>query len=532
MRKYLPTMSHRPAASCEPRRVQCDNGPWPLHSAAASRVVESAALASAAPQSLMQRAGLAVARLALATAPHAQRVAVLAGPGNNGGDGLVAALHLHRAGREVRVHLLADLTRLPADAADALQCALAGGVLVSSGPLVLDGADLVIDALLGLGARPLQPGAIADAVAHINASRSPVLAVDLPSGLNPDTGQPNGQAAVRATATLSLLTLKPGLFTGAGRDHAGVVWFDGLGIAPLSTHITAFLITAADAQAVLQSRPHTSHKGSFGDLAVVGGAPGMTGAAWLAARSALPAGAGRVYVSLLDEHAAMLDPLRPELMLRNAWWRAPPAVLLAATVVAGCGGGTDIAAALPALLSQAGRLVLDADALNALAADPALLALLTARAARGRPTVLTPHPLEAARLLGCSAMEVQHDRLTAAQALADRHRCVVVLKGSGTVVADAGALPCVNPTGNALLASAGTGDVLAGWIGGLWAAGQPSITSAQAACAAVWLLGRAADRQAARRGGALPLRAADLIDAMRDAIHDAIHDAMHDAAQF
>jgi hydroxyethylthiazole kinase-like uncharacterized protein yjeF len=243
----------------------------------------------------------------------------------------------------------------------------------------------------------------------------------------------------------------------------------------------------------------------------------MAGAAWLAASAGLAAGAGRIYLSLLDHAAAAFDGQRPELMLRRAWWQAPPALLAASTVVCGCGGGTEVAAALPPLLSHAGRLVLDADALNAIAADSMLATLLSARAARGRPTVLTPHPLEAARLLGCSVQEIQRDRLAAAAALTARHACVVVLKGSGTVITEPGALPCINPTGNAALASAGTGDVLAGWIGGTWAAHGQSISGLQAARASVWLHGRAADLSAARGNGASPLRAADLIDAMHDA---------------
>jgi ADP-dependent NAD(P)H-hydrate dehydratase / NAD(P)H-hydrate epimerase len=331
---------------------------------------------------------------------------------------------------------------------------------------------------------------------------------------------------VRASATLSLLTLKPGLYTAEGRDHAGQIWFDSLGLdhqtRAMAAAASGRLIDGSDIGLLWQARKHASHKGSFGDLAVIGGAPGMTGAAWLAARAGLAAGAGRVYVSLLDGEAPMLDPGRPELMGRQAWWLSPPPTLAAATVVCGCGGGKEVGQALPTLLARTGRLLLDADALNILAEDPALIARLYARAGHGLPTVLTPHPLEAARLLGCTTAEVQRDRLAAAQTLADRHRCIVVLKGSGTVVAAPDTLLAINPTGNALLASPGTGDVLAGFIGGLWAtrasalAGGAAVTAAaQAACAAVWLHGRAADHEAARSGAALPLRAADLIDQMR-----------------
>ena len=324
------------------------------------------------------------------------------------------------------------------DAADALLQARNGGVAIDEGPLLLDGADLLIDALLGLGGRLPLPATIIEAIEQINRATCPVLAVDLPSGLDPDTGQPRGAAAVHAKATLSLL----------------------------------------------------------------------------------------------DPAAPAFDAQRPELMLRSTWWQEPPALLSAATVVCGCGGAAAVAVALPALLSHAGRLVLDADALNAIAADSALATLLRARATRGRPTVLTPHPLEAARLLGCSVQEVQRDRLAAAAALAERHGCVVVLKGSGTVVAEPGTLPCINPTGNALLASAGTGDVLAGWIGGTWAAGAPSISAVQAARASVWLHGRAADLEAARGRGAAALRAADLIDSMHDAAAGSIGPAINNSGVY
>lgn len=476
---------------------------WPLHDAAASRAAEAAALADTPPHALMRRAGFGVARLALALAPYARTVAVLAGPGNNGGDGLVAARHLQAAGKAVRVVLTGDGAALPADAADALAAAQAAGVPIANA-LDEDPADLIVDALLGLGTRRAPEGRIAAAITWAATRRAPILAVDLPSGLHPDSGQPLGEACVRADATLSLLTLKPGLFTGQGRDHAGQVWFDDLGVTAGGE--TARL-AGAPAAAV---RRHAQHKGSFGDLAVVGGAPGMAGAAWLAARAALAAGAGRVYCSLLDADAPLLDPARPELMGRTTWWRSPPATLATSTVVAGCGGGQVVREALPALLAHAGRLVLDADALNVLAADLSLQRLLTRRS---QPTVLTPHPLEAARLLGTTVAAVQADRLEAAQRLAERLGCVVVLKGSGSIVAAPGALPSVNPTGNALLATAGTGDVLAGWLGGLWAAGGDAF---DIAVAAVWQHGHAADRAQAA-GAARPLRAADLVDALHAA---------------
>ena len=488
-----------------PVYVAPDAGPWPLHDAAASRTVEAAALSSAAPHALMQLAGLAVARLALALAPHARRVYVAAGPGNNGGDGLEAAMHLRGANKNVTVTLLGDPALQPADAAKALLRARDAGVRIETNPAAGNGADLCIDALFGLGARRPPEGAIAAAIRQLNAQRAPVLAVDLPSGLHPDSGVALGGVAVHAATTLALLTLKPGLHTGAGRDHAGAVWFDALGVAAFGA--TAWLSGPPPRVA----RAHAEHKGSFGDVAVIGGAPGMTGAAWLAACAALAAGAGRVYCSLLDATAPLLDAARPELMGRQGWWASAPAVLGTSTVVCGCGGGTAVREALPPLLAHAARLVLDADALNAIAADTALQVLLSARGARGRPTVLTPHPLEAARLLGVDTATVQGDRLLAASRLAQRFGVTVVLKGSGSVIAAPGRLPAINSTGNALLATAGTGDVLAGWLGGMWAPGGEAF---DAATAAAWQHGHAADRAAAS-GDTAPMRAADLIEAMR-----------------
>lgn len=480
---------------------------WPLHGAQASRQAEQTALAARADHVLMAQAGLAVARLAQALAPHASRIVVWAGPGNNGGDGLVAARLLHQAGRQVQVAWLADAARLPPDAEWALAQARQAGVPLhawSGQPLPAHA--LAIDALLGLGTARAPAGALAAAINAINDGPAAVLAVDIPSGLHPDTGSVLGSAAVRAHHTLALLSLKPGCHTGQGRDHAGVVWYDSLGLDAATP--TAWLSGAPRAP----NRHHSAHKGSFGDVAVVGGAPGMTGAAWLAARAALAAGAGRVYCSLLDDKLHATDALRPELMTRAAWWRSAPAVLAQHTVVCGCGGGQAVAAALPPLLAHAARLVLDADALNAVAGDAALAALLQARGARGLPTLLTPHPLEAARLLAMGTAQVQADRLAAAQALAHHFNATVLLKGSGSVVAAASGQPHINPTGNAALATAGTGDVLAGWAAGLWAQAPESVPS-DVAAAAAWWHGHAADVHALAYPGT-PLQASDLIEAM------------------
>ncbi|MGV3572487.1 MAG: NAD(P)H-hydrate dehydratase [Ramlibacter sp.] len=461
------------------QRVTPDR-PWPLHDVAAIRRLEQAAPAALPPHTLMQRAGLAVARLALAVAPHAGTIWVACGPGNNGGDGFEAALHLRQWGKDAVATWTGDAARLPDDARRSLERARAAGVAFAAEPPAE--WQLAIDALLGIGATRAPEGALRAAIERMNAGPAPVLAIDVPSGLAADTGA--GTVTVRATHTLSLLALKPGLFTASGRDAAGAVWFDAIGVAGDAQPPCAWLTTAP----LETARAHASHKGSYGDVAVIGGAPGMAGAALLAGRAALHRGAGRVFVGLLDPQAAAVDVAQPDLMLR-AWDTLD---LHAMAVACGCGGGDAVRAALPRVMAQAARLVLDADALNAVAADPQLQSLLQSRGRRA-PTVLTPHPLEAARLLGRGTGEVQADRLQAARALAQRFASVVVLKGSGTVIAAPDGSLRINPTGNARLATAGTGDVLAGMIAARLAHGEDAFA---AASGAVYSHGLAADRWA------------------------------------
>lgn len=489
------------AAPAPVRRAE----PRALHGSAASREIEQKVQAGLPAHTLMRRAGAALAGLARAIAPHGRVACIVAGPGNNGGDGLDAAIHLRAAGWTVLVHHIAAAAgrHPPADAQAALLRAQQAGVTIVAGPPQPAGlaqADIVIDALLGLGVTRAPVGEIAQAIACINAwadgraqaADRPVLSVDLPSGLDADTGhldhpQQPGRC-VRASHTISLLTLKPSLFTAHGRDQAGVVWFCDLDAGMQEGRPTAWLNVPAGRS----PRLHAEHKGSYGNVAVLGGASGMTGAAWLAARTALHAGAGRVHVQLLASGPTW-DAGSPELMVRPAldWQAAADQDWVG---VAGCGGGEAISQPLPQLLSALPRLVLDADALNAVAREAALQALLTARAGRGWATVMTPHPLEAARLLGIDVRAVQADRLAAARGLADRFGSVTVLKGSGTVIASPGGVPWINPTGNARLGTAGTGDVLAGWIAGLWAAMAARGWSAeQAARQAVYAHGRQAD---------------------------------------
>ncbi|MBK6006469.1 NAD(P)H-hydrate dehydratase [Ramlibacter ginsenosidimutans] len=458
------------------QRVTPDR-PWPLHDVAAIRRIEQRATAALPAHALMQRAGLAVARLALALAPHARTIWVACGPGNNGGDGFEAALHLKQWGKDPVVTWLGEEARTPDDARASLQRARAAGVRFAADAPA--GAGFAIDALLGIGATRSPEGRLLQQIQALNDGPAPVLAVDVPSALHADTG--SSVACVRAAHTLSLLALKPGLFTAQGRDAAGVVWWDDLQVQDPEP-ATAMLAGAPPAAA----RPHASHKGSYGDVAVVGGAPGMAGAALLCARAALHHGAGRVFVGFLDPAAPALDPQQPDLMVRA--WDSLDFTTMA--VACGCGGGEAVRAALPRAL-HARALVLDADALNAIAGDGSLQSLLVARGQSGAPTVLTPHPLEAARLLDLTAAEVQANRLATARDLARRFACVVVLKGSGSVIATPDEKVRINPTGNARLAIAGTGDVLAGMVAARLANGEDAF---EAASAAVYLHGLAADR--------------------------------------
>jgi hydroxyethylthiazole kinase-like uncharacterized protein yjeF len=456
-----------------------------LYGSSATRQLEHLAQSQLPAHTLMQRAGLALARLALALTPHSQRIWLACGPGNNGGDGFEAAMHLQAWGKSCVITSLGSLDTLPCDAAASWVRAQAAGATWLQEPP--DNFDLCIDALLGVGSRPIDSNhRLADWIHHINCSQQLVLSVDLPSGLSADTGT-CGPVCVRANHTLSLLTLKPGLFIAQGRDMAATVWFDPLGLDLTSA---LFANTKPDAGLLGQhahfTRLHASHKGSYGDVAIIGGAPGMAGSALLAATAALHSGAGRIFLGLLDSAAPAVDVLHPELMLRS------PAALLAANLctVIGCGGADLLKEPLTQCLAQSAALVIDADGLNTLAGEPELKTMLNSRAQQGWCTVLTPHPLEAARLLGCSTNHIQSDRLACAHELAHQFNCTVVLKGSGTVVAQPGEVTRINPTGNAKLATAGTGDVLAGMIGARLALG---LSALEAACQAVYTHGRLAD---------------------------------------
>jgi hydroxyethylthiazole kinase-like uncharacterized protein yjeF len=488
-----------------------------LYSVAEVRAIERAALAAAPGGALMRRAGAAAAGLAMRLLPGGGRVLAIAGPGNNGGDAMEAATLLASQGWQVTIDFRGNPAALSADAADALRRAQSSSARFDQADMA-QGWDLALDGLFGIGlARPIA-GDLAELVRAVNRLRCPILALDVPSGLDADTGAivgPDG-VAVQATHTLTFIADKPGLHTADGCDHAGLVELASLDIDPaLFPAPSAWLAGTELFAPNLQPRRRNSHKGSFGDVAILGGAQGMSGAAILAARTAALSGAGRVFAGFLAEPPAY-DPLHPEIMCR----RAADLELDRACVVAGPGLGSSGQARsmLSQVLAGTAPLVLDADALNMVAAGVDLRNALSRRGG----ALLTPHPLEAARLLGCTATQVQADRLAAARRLAADFDAVVVLKGAGSVIARPDGLAVINVTGSPALATAGTGDVLAGLCGALLAQRWPAW---EAALAAVWLHGAAADMLVDQGVGPIGLVASELPGAVRTCLNQLIRAA-------
>jgi hydroxyethylthiazole kinase-like uncharacterized protein yjeF len=438
------------------------------------RAVEREAEVALGAGVLMARAGKAAADwIAQRRADRKTRVLIVCGPGNNGGDGYACATALHALGYAPVVTAIAAPGTRDAAAVCAKWCAQ-HEVLDRLPPP--ETFDVIVDALFGIGLSRPPSGAFADAIDWINRQRAAgVVALDCPSGLDAGRGAWVGNVpGVRAAATITFIAGKPGLYTGAGVEACGEVCVESLGCNPWIERQENVLSLNAPSEfaAMLAPRGRDTHKGSFGRLAVVGGNVGMVGAALLAARAALRLGAGRVFVDVIGAPEFRVDPLQPELMLRALDSMERPDA-----IVIGCGLGRDTRAqaALRAAAALGVPLVVDADALAMLPVPNA--------------AVITPHPLEAARLLGSSVAEVQADRVGAARRLSAQTGTVVVLKGAGSIIAD-GERVWINPTGGPALATAGTGDVLAGMIGALIAQGHsPRV----APLAAVWLHGAAAD---------------------------------------
>lgn len=463
---------------------------------------------------LMERAGHAAATIAMHLLGACRApVLIFSGPGNNGGDAFVLARVLHENKIPVHVVFLGDAPHLPQDARQALAKWRATGAGFSATVPAGD-YGLVVDGLFGIGlTRPIV-GAYAALIERINQFAGPVLALDIPSGLDADTGCVIGNdrepgCAVRATHTISFIAGKPGLFTLDGPDHCGQISIDALGLTGAIT-APGGLLAIEDFRDYLRPRQRNTHKGRFGSLAVIGGVHGMSGAALLASRAALHLGAGRVFVGLLE--TLSVDPVQPELMLRSAI----DALAQATTGVIGPGLGVSDAALdiLRRITSADFSLLLDADALNLLALHPVLAARVAKRTA---PTVLTPHPAEAARLLSTTIEAIQSDRVTAALEISRQFNAHVALKGCGTVIAHPDGQWRINPTGNAGLASGGTGDVLAGMVGALLTQGWPG---GSALSCGVYLHGAAADALVQAGQGPIGLTASEIIPAARRLFND------------
>lgn len=457
---------------------------------------------------MMSRAGEAVFQQIILCCPHAQTIAVFCGSGNNAGDGYIVATLLVLARLKVRVYAVADPEKLKGDARTAYQHYItAQGVVVPFQAQRTINADVIIDALLGSGLKRAVTGLYAEAINTINQSSALVLAVDIPSGLNANTGNVMG-IAVKATITVTFIALSQGLFTGQAADYCGKVVYAALAISK-----TILITQTPSAKRVIHQslarRLRCSHKGSYGHVLIVGGEQGYSGAARLAGEAALRVGAGLVSIATRSNHASLMNIHCPELMchgVENAEQLIP--LLAKATVIAigtGLGQSDWAMELLTAVLSTHKPLILDADALN----------LLARHSETNAHWILTPHPAEAARLLNCTTAEVQQDRFAAVSALQAKYHGVAILKGAGTLIASSEKV-AVSTTGNAGMASGGMGDVLTGVLAGLVAQG---LNLAQAAQQGVYLHGYAADL-AAQVDGERGLLASDLMPYLRRGINE------------
>ena len=480
---------------------------WPI---AALRDVER----RHAQEPLMQRAGAAAADVAAAMlSSRGARVVVLAGPGNNGGDAYVCAAQLHARGFDVDV-IAEHRPHLPQDAAAALAAARSTGVrFITTPPAHPPG--LIVDGLFGVGLTREPAPPYSTWIEWANASGTPILALDVPSGLDAATGVAQ-ESVIDATATATFLALKPGLLTGDGPDHCGDLSVHTLGVDEVVAGSGVRLEWRAlqrTLPAILARRTRKAHKGTFGRACVIGGAEGLVCAALLAGRAAIRLGAGRVVVGLAARNPPLVDWGSAELMLREA--SAVGDDYDAWVVGPGLGGGERAQAIVEKAAGRAQPLVLDADALNAIASNASLRDAVLRREA---PTLVTPHPAEAARLLGCDTSAVQADRVRAAIAIATALRAHVVVKGAGSIVARPDGSFDVNASGNPALATAGSGDVLAGILGALLA---QDIDAAAAMRIGVCLHGAAADSLVAQGIGPLGLTASEIVDAARALVNDA-----------
>ncbi|EJM19779.1 yjeF-like protein, hydroxyethylthiazole kinase-related protein [Pseudomonas sp. GM21] len=488
-----------------------DDLPDALYSAAQVRGLDASLIAAGTPGfELMQRAARVTWRALVRQWPSASELSVLAGHGNNAGDGYLVAVLAQRAGWSVRVLAVGDPQRLQGDAALAHAEAVSENILIEPWTAQAELRGIVLDALLGTGLTGEVRVPYADAIAAINACGLPVAAVDIPSGLCADTGRVLG-AAVQADLTVTFIGLKLGLFTGDAADVVGDLVFNDLHADPQlveAASVSARRLTTGNLPRLAPRTP-TSHKGKFGHVLLIGGDRGLGGAILLSAQSALRSGAGMVSVATRSEHVGAALARIPEAMVLGTSSANQLMELLQKVSVLVVGPGLGQASWGRSLLSAAANAPLpqvwDADALNMLAEE---------RVNLPKDCVITPHPGEAARLLGISTAQVQADRPAAAHALSKKYTTVVVLKGAGSLIASPDGRLALCHQGHPAMATAGLGDVLAGLVGALLAQGMPAF---DAACLAVWLHANAGEQQGKNGRG---LAASDLIPAIRQLLEE------------
>lgn len=496
--------------------------PLPVYRTEEIRRIEALAQAGSPLPGLMARAGLGAAQLARELVADSRKpVLILAGPGNNGGDAFVVARHLKEWWHRVTLVFTGEIGKLSDDAraaADAWHAA-GGETLNGLADIPLRSFGLIVDGLFGIGLERDLSGPYAELVAALNTSGVPILALDIPSGLHADSGRVLG-CSVRAQHTVTFIALKPGLVTLDGPDLCGELHLRNLDLDLEALLPPAGrLIASSVLGSVLPQRSLNSHKGTYGSVGIVGGARGMTGAALLSGRAALKLGAGRVYLGFLDPQAPSLDLAQPELMLRPAEEVLSMPALTCMVMGPGLSQSAEAARCVEHALTLELPLVLDADALNLIGANQQLQQSCRAR---GAPTIVTPHPAEAARLAGESNRDVQRNRVETALTLARGLQAITVLKGVGTIVALPDGSFDINTSGNPGLASAGMGDVLSGLLGALIAQGAAPVL---ATCAAVHLHGAAADELRERLGGSVGMTATEIIDAARAVLNQSIYGA-------
>ncbi|MEO8384483.1 MAG: NAD(P)H-hydrate dehydratase, partial [Betaproteobacteria bacterium] len=449
---------------------------------------------------------------------------------NNGGDAWVAAVALMKAGQSVTV--LEPQEQKNADPAAKSAMAVyrkAKATVITKFP-VDEKFDLIIDGLFGIGLQRSPEGAFADTISHANANadqhHTPILSIDVPSGLSADTGIVFG-VTIQADFTITFLGAKPGLYTADGVDVAGEIHIDNLGVVGAASQ--GELLNAADVAPLIPKRRKNSHKGNFGNVGIIGGATGMMGAAVLAARAALHMGPGKVFLGFAAKDAPGFDTINPEIMVRTAKELLADETMTAFAVGMGLGIDRTAARLLSIVIRRTLPMVVDADALTLIVANPSIHAVLEAKMAemphQSLSMVFTPHPGEAARLLGISTDDVQADRVSAAKSIAAKFNAVAVLKGAGTIVAAPDGHYWINTSGNPGMASGGMGDALSGMIAAFLAQGVDALSAAKLG---VYLHGAAADECLAHGMAPHGLTASEVIFEARTLLNAGLVPNEHD----